>query len=593
MKKIFFAVKRHKIIAAIILVVFGAGGYYLFGAGKKPATVTTYTYGTVATGTVMQTVSGTGQIQASKQTSIVPEVSGTITQVAVTAGQKVKAGDVIAKIESSDAQGSVEDAEAALYNAKVSLDDILNPDDSLSITQAKNAVLNAQKTLETDKSELEDSYQSGFAAVATAFNQLPTIMGGLQEIVTSANDYVVQSSPNYLEYYYNSVKIYDPLASTLITKAASSYQDAKTKYDANFTHYKSASQFSSESDIESLLSETYTTTKSVADALKNVSNVLQNYEDNLKNRNLVPQSFADTQLTNLAGYTTTANSYMNSLLSASQTISNAKYAIESDERALDEKQQSLDELQAAPKESDVQSAQYSVEQKKRALADANETLAKYTITAPFDGTVASVDAEKGDKATTGTAIATVITDNQVVTVALNEVDIAKVAVGQPATLTFDAISDLTMTGKVSEVATIGTVSSGVVQYDVTIALDAANSQVKSGMSTSATIITDIAQDVLTVPSAAIKTANDETYYVLVPVTAVTGTSGTGETTQKTVTTGLDDGTNVEVKSGLNDGEQIVVSSAKSTSTSTSTTSSSSSSRSSGGLFMMGGNGPHD
>lgn len=589
MKKIFSAVKRHKIITTIIMVILGASGYYLLGAGKKPATVTTYTYGTVAAGTVMQTVSGTGQIQASKQTSITPEVSGTIIQVEVTAGQKVKAGDVIAKIDSSDAQGSVEDAEAALYNAQVSLDDILDPDDSLSITQAKNAVLNAQKTLETDKSELEDSYQSGFSAVATAFNELPTIMGGLQEIVTSANDYVVQSSPNYLEYYYSSVKIYDPSASTLMTKAASSYQDAKTKYDANFTHYKSASQFSGERDIESLLNETYTTTKSVADALKNVSNVLQNYEDNLKNRNLVPQNFADTQLTSLASYTTTANSYMNSLLSASQTISNAKYAIESDQRTLDEKQQSLDELQAAPKESDVQSAQYLVEQKKRALADAKETLAKYTITAPFDGMVAAVEVEKGDKATTGTAIATVITDNQVVTVALNEVDIARVKVGQQATLTFDAVSGITMTGKVSEVAAIGTVSSGVVEYDVTIALDSEDSQVRSGMSSSVTIITDIAQDILTAPSTAIRTASDGTYYVLVPEGTVSGASGQEEVTQRTVTTGLDDGSSVEIRTGLNEGDRIVVSSSKSAAA----TSGSAGPKDTGGFFMMGGGGPRD
>jgi len=173
------------------------------------------------------------------------------------------------------------------------------------------------------------------------------------------------------------------------------------------------------------------------------------------------------------------------------------------------------------------------------------------------------------------------------------VDIAKVKVGRQATLTFDAINDLTMTGKVSEVAMIGTVSSGVVEYDVTIALDSTDSRVKPGMSTAVTIITDIAQDVLTVPSTAIKIADDGTYYVLAPSTAVSGASGQGEVIQKMVTTGLDDGTNIEIKSGLSENEQIVISSAKSTATtSRSTTPTSGSTRGAGGLFMMDG-GPRD
>jgi len=201
-----------------------------------------------------------------------------------------------------------------------------------------------------------------------------------------------------------------------------------------------------------------------------------------------------------------------------------------------------------------------------------------------------VEIENGDKVTSGTTLAKIITDNQVVEITLNEVDIAKVKTGQQATLVFDALDSLTMTGKVSQVGTIGSVNSGVVQYDITIALDSTNSQVKPGMSASATIITDIAQDVLTVPSMAIKTATDGTYYVLVPSETVSETTGQGVISQKTVVIGLDDGTNVEIKSGLNEGDKIVVSSSKTTVTK-STTSSSSSSKNNGGFFMMGGGGP--
>jgi len=586
LKKIFSAIKRHKIIFGIIIIALGIGGYFIFGTGSKSSTGTTYTYGTVTTGTIMQTVSGTGQIEASKQTDIASEVSGQATKISVVAGQQAKAGDLIAQIDDSDGEDAVEDAKIALYNAQVALDDIEEPADALDLAKAENTVTQAEKTLESDQSDLEQSYEQGFSSVASAFNDLPEMIAELQLITTTASDYVVQSSPSYLEYYYTSVRNYDSSAAVLMTKAASSYQEAKAKYDTNFQDYKSASRFSSEADIEALIEETYQTTRAVADALKDVNNVIQNYEDNLKDRNMEPQTFADTQLSSLSAYMTTNNSNLSSLLSASQTIDTAKDAIDTDKLTLEEDKQALLDLQEGADETDIQSAKYTVQQKERALADARETLEKYTITAPFDGTIATVDIDEGDDISSGTTIATVITNNQIVTLSLNEVDIAKIEVGQQATLTFDAIENLTMTGKVAEVATVGTVNSGVVSYDVTIALDSEDSQVKPGMSTSVAIVTDIDQDVLTVPSAAVKTADDGTYYVLVP--AATGDTVMPQITQQAVTVGLDDDTSIEIVSGLSEGDQVVVSSAKSTTTTKSTSSSSS------GGFMLGGmGGPRD
>jgi len=586
-KNPFSAIRRHKIISGIIIIALGAGGYFMFGTGGGSSMVTAYTYATATTGTIMQTVSGTGQIEASKQTDIQSKVSGDILEIGVVAGQPVKAGDLIAAIDDSPGVDSVEDAKTALYNAQVSLDNILESADDLTLTKAKNSVTSAQKTLESDKESLSESYVQGFNAVTSAFGDFPTIIAGLQEIVTTANEFVVQSSPTYLDYYYNSVKSYDSSAAALMSKAASSYQAAKTTYDANFKNYKSASQFSSESDIEVLLEETYQTAKAISDVTKNVGSVVQNYEDNLKDRNIVPQSFADTQLSDLSGYTTKANSYVTSLVSALTAIDDAKDAIDSDQLSLEEKIQELADLQTAPDESEVKSARLAVAQKQRALDDARSAREDYTIVAPFDGTVASVDVSEGDSVSTGVAIATVITDNQIVTVSLNEVDIAKVKVGQRVTLAFDAVSDLAMTGKVAEVATIGSVSSGVVNYGVTITLDSADSQVKPGMSVSATIITDIAQDVLTVPSAAIKTADDGTYYVSVPIKSTDAVAeAPQQVAQQTVTTGLDDDTLIEIVSGLTEGDQVVVSTSKSLTTTKATSSS-------GGFFMGGMGGPRD
>ena len=159
----------------------------------------------------------------------------------------------------------------------------------------------------------------------------------------------------------------------------------------------------------------------------------------------------------------------------------------------------------------IRAKKIAVQQKEDALTSAKETLADYSIRAPFAGVIASVDIQKGDSISNGTIAATLITKQRIAEISLNEVDAAKIKIGQKVTLTFDAVEDLTLTGEVSEVNTLGTVSQGVVSYTIKIAFDTQDERIKPGMSTSATIITEIKQDILIIPSSAIKTLGNSSY----------------------------------------------------------------------------------
>jgi multidrug efflux pump subunit AcrA (membrane-fusion protein) len=131
---------------------------------------------------------------------------------------------------------------------------------------------------------------------------------------------------------------------------------------------------------------------------------------------------------------------------------------------------------------------------------------------------------------------------------LNEVDVSKVQVGQDVVLTFDALPDLTVAGKVATIDPVGTISSGVVTYNVQIMFDTQDTRVKSGMSISANIITAVKQNVLFVPNAAIKTQGT-IKYVQVLVNNVPQ--------QKVVTIGLSNNTSTEIVSGLNAGDKVI------------------------------------
>ena len=161
---------------------------------------------------------------------------------------------------------------------------------------------------------------------------------------------------------------------------------------------------------------------------------------------------------------------------------------------------------------------------------------------------------------------------------MSEADITSLAIGQTATLTIDAIPDGAFKGKVKSISPNGTASSGVVNYTVTLSLTPHDERLRPDMTVTADIATTVADNVVAVPSAAVKTSNGKKYV------AVMGSNG--QTANQTVTTGLSDDTYTQIKSGLTEGTTVVTGS---TSTSAS---SAASSRSSGSILGgAGGGGP--
>ncbi|MCL4078062.1 efflux RND transporter periplasmic adaptor subunit [Coriobacteriia bacterium Es71-Z0120] len=167
---------------------------------------------------------------------------------------------------------------------------------------------------------------------------------------------------------------------------------------------------------------------------------------------------------------------------------------------------------------------------------------------------------------------------------VSEADVPSLRIGQRAQIAFDALPEVTATGKVYKIADTGSSTSGVVTFDVWVSLDIADPRLREGMSATAKIVTDIARNALLVPNAAVKSAPDGASYVLVL------RAGSHEPEQVTVTTGLANDSYTQILSGLNVGDAIV------TQTIDSSTSNSSATQNRSGGFMMpgmGGGSPRD
>ncbi len=529
-KKIIAWVKTHKIISGIVLLLLVGGGYYWHYSVVGAAVKTSYVSEAAQKGTIIASISGSGQVASSNQVDLKSKVSENVVYVGVKNGQQVPAGTLLVEFNTTTAQKKVRDAQISLDNANL----------ALQKTQSGNTTIPLTKQQAEDN--LAKAYDDTFTAISNTFLDLPDVMTGLDETLfgTETNK-SLQANLFYYGQTYSGV-------------ANISYQKAKTDYDKNFTDYRAISRTADTASIEAMLAQTYQTTQDISDAIKTANNMIQFYENNATSQGMQINPVATTQLAGLNTYAGKVDADLSNLLNMKSTIQSDKGAIINADISL--QSQGLS----------VQGANLSVTQAQNALQDAKDNLADYYVYAPFSGVVAAVPLKVHDAASSGATAVTLITNQSITQIPFNEVDIMKIKIGQKATLTFDALSDLSMVGQVADIDTLGTVTQGVVNYNVKITFDASGSQVKPGMSVTTSVITDVKQDVLTIPNSAVKTSGGQKYVqVLV----------NGAPVRHDVQTGLVNDTDTEITSGLNEGDMVITQTITSSAAKTTTATSSS------------------
>ena len=520
---------RHKMIAFLIVAAILTGGYYgyrvIFNSGESVRYVTA----AAEKGTQIVSISGSGQVSAMQQVDVKSKVAGDVTYVNVKAGQYIPAGALLAQLYARDAQKAVRDAETNLETAQLNYD------------QITGSIAGIRGDKEKDSESLAKAYDDGFNAVSNAFADLPNIMTGLNTVVINRD--FDQGQWN-LDYYTDAVRPYYEDISVVRDETYAKYKAARAAYDKNLIDYKTASRFSSMAEIEALINQTYETSRLVSEAIKSASNFVQIYKDKMTEANRQPKALADTHLSSINSFVSKANSSIQSLYSAKNAILSGKESLVS-------------------VEFDVRSAKIQLDKAKDSLLDAQEKLAEYYVRAPFGGVVAKMNVKVGDSSVS--TVATMITKQKIAEISLNEIDVAKVKTGQKVTLTFDAVSDLTITGQVAEVDAVGAVSQGVVTYIVNIVFDTQDDRIKPGMSVSAAIITEAKPNVLLVPNSAVKSQGGTSYVEIVDgddkslaLTAnVSGTILNNSPRRQQIEIGTASDEFTEITSGLNEGDVIV------------------------------------
>jgi HlyD family secretion protein len=520
-------------LLALALIVVIAGDV-LFPRAPSATQARTFA---VQRGSVQSAVTGTGTVVPASQQNLSFRVSGQLTEVDVKVGDHVSAGQVLGKVDPTTYQAALAQANATLVQAQATLNNTLNGN---AVQTASDSLAAAQQSYADTVNSVNLSNQQDSTTVAAAQQQLNADQSGT---ASSAQISADQSAVN-------------------------SAQNQLTNDNAQFQRYQcflpvppnpaqcpTAAQLQRDQQAVSQAQQKLTQDNQAASKVAQDQQTLS--QDQLK--------LSIDQASN------------------QKQVNQARNAIVQAQDALDS------QTIQRPNTIAQQQAQVSSAQAQVALAQTN--LASTTLTAPTDATVMSLSGAVGESVATGggaTALAPGSTAPQPassgaasssssgaassgtgasgggaafavlgnvaglqVVAPFAEADAARVQGSQQASVTFDAVPGVTVPAHVLAVAVGGTVVSNVTNYYVTLTLDEATQQLKSGMTANASVVVSQASDVLMVPNSAITRLGGQAY--------VTVLSRDGTTQARVpVQTGTVGDSTTEITSGLNQGDRVVL-----------------------------------
>jgi HlyD family secretion protein len=326
---------------------------------------------------------------------------------------------------------------------------------------------------------------------------------------------------------YNSLADKEAVQCSSLTSAKASLERAQTAYDRIANDHQ-ASQY---------LNGDWGPFQQIVDGLENAQAA---YEQAVANCNITRLSLNDS-----------------SLRSAEAQLQNAKV--------------NLDNLISPRTETQIQAAA-ALEQARLSVEQAKRNLANATIVAPFDGVITAVNITAGGSSGSSAAISIADTSQLHVDVLVDETEIANVQVGQQAEITLDALDGITLTGTVANIDPSGTVSNGVVNYSVRVDLDPTDAALKLDMTANASLIGEKAENVLAVPTTAIRSGRAMNQSNAQSGQTVTNTASSmvlvlkdGQPRPVEVTLGMTAGDLTEVSGDLQAGDEVLIVTTTSTS----------------------------
>ena len=488
---------------------------------------------TVSRGTVRSAVTGTGSVVPAQQVNVGFRSAGQLTEVDVKVGDHVSKGQVLAKIDTRALQIALDQADANLQTAQANLANTVN---GTALLQAQHALDIArssyndtqnqvnltnsqdQATLAADQAQL-NSDTAQFNVDNTALQNNANYKFDQQQLTTDQNNLAAAETKYTNDGCFNTPQ--PPVCGsdgTAVTndRAAVSADQGRVNADTAAVNADQAKVSADQAKVNA------DNTKVALDQLN-----------------------GQRSLNQAANSITSAQDSLNSqTASRPSTIASQQAAVQNAQSAVDTAQLNLDGATlSAPMEGVINSLSGQV---------GEFVSASGGTTAQAPGTTAPVPStSSGSSSSAGSAFAVISNDQAFqVVVPFAEADAGRVAAGQVATVSFDAVQGLTIQSHVLATAATATVVSNVVNYNATMTLEQSDRRVKSGQTANVTVVVAQASNVLVVPNSAITRIGSRAFVTLL--------EAGGKQVRTPVTLGVAGDTNTEVTNGVKDGDKVVL-----------------------------------
>jgi len=596
---------------ALALIGVIVGGAVFVSRANAPAAKQELRTQPVTKGTVTQSVAISGSVASSSQAKLTFQKTGKVTAVYVSVGQQVSAGQALAKVDSTDLENALAQAQSSLRSAQVSYDRaVASANDaqrSLDQTQqsTQTDIANAQQAVTKLKANYVTAKNAALSAATTIYTDIGSFQSGLDTLKTDidieSNDLAqaqrdpavglnaqsdVKNAQNAINGGYGPLSSAQSLTASVLKPAIDEWQRGIDGIGASIARFDSALASGSDTTAasadfqQSMLSYNLASQKltsaidSVTSPLSSIASNVTTAQASLNTTNTRTMTALDRSRTDLATLLTAvtaepqlASSTKTKLSQAGTSLSTVNDAIggsivnamQNVDATIQRSAQSVQSAQTnvAQQPFNLANAKASVDNAATNVQTAQANLDTATLYAPSSGIIASIASAVGESAASPVMV---LTGSSALTLhgTIGEADVAKLKVGQVANVTVDAVgTSARMTGKVTSVDPTATIQQGVPVYGVDVTIDLPNQQVRPGMSGTANVVIASRQGVLTVPNLAIRTTSGKRYVQVLK---------DGEAVDTDVTFGIANDTVTEVTAGLAEGDLVVLPQSRTTST---------------------------
>jgi HlyD family secretion protein len=554
---------------------------------------------TVQTGPIDASVSATGNIEPRAQAELRFATNGTVTEVLVAPGDKVVAGQPLARVDDADLKLNLDKAQADLKQAQADRADLMDGATPQEIAEAQARIVQAQAQYQQTAGSVTSS---DIAAARARLDAARATLAAIQAGHTDARDAEqavqqaqtkLQSQRDQLSAAKTNAQLQMEQRVNDLTRAQSSYSTAKQ----NWAYVQETGRDPLNVTVDAKTGKTVhqkvgdQQRQQYYDALVQAETAMHNAEaavtqaqveyDNARQSEATGVQLAEQDVASAqskldalrAGGGNKQRASAQAEVASAQaelnrlTGANRSGNLDSAKAGVTIAQQELEKLMADPSTSDLARAEAAVVSAEVAVKQAQRALDQATLKAPFPATVARVGLRVGESAS-GSSTGAGTNDGVVVLadlssfhidVPVDELDVAQIAAGQSVRIALDALLDTELTGKVTNVEPLATrTDRGTNTYKVTVEIDSTATTLRSGMTATAQIVTQRKPAVVLVPRRAVQSDGGESY-VLIPKDGPPDLQNRRPASERrNITIGLSNGEFVEITSGLQAGEQVLV-----------------------------------